>query len=66
MVDDYLDQEKVPRRSWEIRKEQSKAARKEGLAEWQANPYYCAGRVLVPALLDTLACHSFFSKVWNK
>lgn len=34
---------------------------KEGLAEWQANPYFCAGRVTVPALMDTVACQCFIN-----
>ena len=34
----------------------------EGLAEWQANPYYCAGRVTVPALINTFACQCFFNR----
>jgi hypothetical protein len=29
---------------------------------WQANPYFAAGRVTVPALLDTFACQSFFNE----
>jgi hypothetical protein len=29
----------------------------------QANPYFAAGRVTVPALLDTFACQSFFNEV---
>ncbi|CAD7696797.1 unnamed protein product [Ostreobium quekettii] len=53
---------KEPRRSWQLRHQQNVAAMEEGLAEWQANPYYCSGRVLVPALLDTFACHSFFNR----
>lgn len=28
----------------------------------QANPYFAAGRVTVPALLDTFACQSFFNQ----
>ena len=51
-----------PRKSWQMRKRQEKAAIKEGLAEWQANPYYCAGRVTVPALMDTFACQCFFNR----
>ena len=39
-----------PRKSWLMRKRQEKAAMKEGLAEWQANPYFCAGRVTVRKL----------------
>ena len=41
---------------------QERAAIKEGLAEWQANPYYCAGRVTVPAIMDTFACQCFFNR----
>eukprot|EP00884_Botryococcus_braunii_P010003 jgi/Botrbrau1/19003/Bobra.0100s0037.1 len=51
-----------PRKSWLMRKRQEMAAVREGLSEWQANPYYCAGRVTVPAVMDTFACHSFFNK----
>lgn len=51
-----------PRKSWLMRKRQEMAAVREGLSEWQANPYYCAGRVTVPALMDTFACHCFFNK----
>lgn len=50
-----------PRRSWMMRKRQERAAMKEGLAEWQANPYFCAGRVTVPALMDTVACQCFIN-----
>ena len=53
---------KRPRKSWEMRRRQERAAIKEGLAEWQANPYYCAGRVTVPALMDTFACQCFFNQ----
>jgi hypothetical protein len=34
----------------------------EGLTEWQANPYYCSGRVTVPALLDIFSCQAFFKQ----
>ena len=54
-----------PRKSWQMRKRQERAAIKEGLAEWQANPYYCAGRVTVPALMDTFACQCFFNRYSN-
>ena len=50
-----------PRKSWLMRRRQERAAIAEGLAEWQANPYYCAGRVTVPALMDTFACHCFLN-----
>ncbi|EIE18822.1 hypothetical protein COCSUDRAFT_59753 [Coccomyxa subellipsoidea C-169] len=53
--------QKEPRKSWQMRKRQERAALKEGLAEWQANPYYCAGRVTVPAIIDTLSA-SFFNR----
>lgn len=65
VIDDYIDVVKSPRKSWEFRKEQFEAGKEEGLAEWQCNPYYCAGRVLVPALLDAIACHSFLGKVYK-
>ena len=51
-----------PRKSWLMRKQQERAALREGLAEWQANPYFCAGRVTVPALMDTFACQCFFNR----
>ena len=51
-----------PRKSWLMRKRRERAALRSGLAEWQANPYYCAGRVTVPAILDTFACQCFFNK----
>jgi hypothetical protein len=51
-----------PRKSWINRKQQLRAAVAEGLAEWQANPYYCAGRVTVPALINTFACQCFFNR----
>lgn len=50
----------APRRSWLARKRQEKAAAAEGLAAWQANPYYAAGRVTVPAGMDAFACAGFF------
>ncbi|GMH45490.1 hypothetical protein BSKO_13447 [Bryopsis sp. KO-2023] len=62
VVDDVPGTQQSPSKSWQVRRKHMKAARDEGLTEWQTNPYYSAGRVLVPALLDTLACHSFFSK----
>lgn len=34
-----------------------------GLMEWAANVYYCAGRVVVPALLDTFVCQAFNKRV---
>jgi hypothetical protein len=51
-----------PRKSWLMRTWQSREAVAEGLAEWQANPYYVAGRVTVPALADTFACQCFFNR----
>lgn len=52
----------MPRKSWTMRAWQQREAVAEGLAEWQANPYYAAGRVTVPALMDTFATQCFFSK----
>ena len=54
--------EAEPRKSWQMRKRRETAALRAGLAEWQANPYYCAGRVTVPAILDTFACQCFFNR----
>ena len=45
-----------PREEWYVRMEYEEAAARQGLAGWQVNPYYCAGRVVVPALLDSLIC----------
>ena len=62
LTDEYGPKNKnEPRRSWMMRKRQERAAMKEGLAEWQANPYFCAGRVTVPALMDTVACQCFIN-----
>lgn len=52
----------APRKSWTMRAWQQDEAVNEGLAEWQANPYYAAGRVTVPALMDTFACQCFFNQ----
>ena len=52
----------VPRKSWSMRAWQQQAAVAEGLAEWQANSYYAAGRVTVPALMDTFATQCFFNR----
>jgi voltage-gated potassium channel Kch len=51
-----------PRKSWSMRALQQKEAVSEGLAEWQANPYYAAGRCTVPALMDTFATQGFFTR----
>ena len=52
----------LPRKSWTMRAWQQREAVAEGLAEWQANAFYAAGRVTVPALMDTFATQCFFSK----
>lgn len=52
----------TPRKSWAMRAWQQAEAVAEGLAEWQANPYYVAGRVTVPALMDTFTCQCFFNR----
>lgn len=51
-----------PRKSWSMRAQQQREAVAEGLAEWQANPYYAAGRCTVPALMDTFATQGFFTR----
>jgi voltage-gated potassium channel Kch len=52
----------APRKSFTMRAWQQREAVAEGLAEWQANAFYAAGRVTVPALMDTFATQCFFSK----
>ena len=32
------------------------AARKSGLAGWQVNSFYCAGKVFPPAVTDAITC----------
>ena len=32
-----------------------------GLADWQSNSFFAAGRVLLPSIMDTLASLCFFS-----
>lgn len=32
----------------------------------QTNVYYCAGRILVPALMDTFICQAFHKRVRRK
>jgi voltage-gated potassium channel Kch len=51
-----------PRKSWSMRSLQQREAVAEGLAEWQANPYFAAGRCTVPALMDTFGVQGFFTK----
>lgn len=41
--------------SWKKREIRATIAREAGLAEWQANTFYSAGRVLLPSIMDTLA-----------
>lgn len=52
-----------PRSSWQSRRRAEEAAGQLGLVAWQVNSYYCAGRVVVPALMDTFTCQAFFSRV---
>jgi hypothetical protein len=52
----------APRKSWAMRAWQQREAVAEGLAEWVANPYYAAGRVTVPALMDAFATQCFFNR----
>jgi voltage-gated potassium channel Kch len=62
LYDDSSTPVGAPRKSWTMRAWQQDEAVNEGLAEWQANPYYAAGRVTVPALMDTFACQCFFNQ----
>lgn len=55
--------QQTPRKSWLRRREQEAEALKQGLIEWQVNSYYCAGRVTVPAVMDTFTCQAFFKRV---
>ncbi|GIM15032.1 hypothetical protein Vretimale_17907, partial [Volvox reticuliferus] len=49
----------APRRSWRQRREAELAAAHQGLVQWQTNIYYGAGRVVVPALVDTFTIQAF-------
>ncbi|GLI58482.1 hypothetical protein VaNZ11_000187 [Volvox africanus] len=49
----------TPRRSWRQRREAELAAAHQGLVQWQTNIYYGAGRVVVPALVDTFTIQAF-------
>ncbi|GAB4817363.1 hypothetical protein N2152v2_004409 [Parachlorella kessleri] len=62
LYDESAPRSGQPRKSWLMRSWQQREAVAEGLAEWQANPYYVAGRVTVPALNDTFACQTFFNR----
>ena len=62
MYDESNVRKGQPRKSWSMRALQQKEAVAEGLAEWQANPYYAAGRCTVPALMDTFATQGFFTR----
>lgn len=57
------EKRKKPRSSWLLRQGQFRALREEGLTEWQANSFYAAGKVVVPALMNTFSSHSFLNKV---
>ncbi len=52
-----------PRRSWRQRREAEEAAAQQGLVQWQTNIYYGAGRVVVPALVDTFTIQAFAKRV---
>jgi hypothetical protein len=52
----------APRKSWTQRELAEEAAAAEGLAQWQTNIYYAAGRVMVPAHMDTWICQAFHKK----
>ena len=52
-----------PRRSWRQRREAEEAAAANGLVQWQTNIYYGAGRVVVPALVDTFTIQAFAKRV---
>lgn len=62
MYDESTVRKGEPRKSWSMRSLQQREAVAEGLAEWQANPYYAAGRCTVPALMDSFGVSTFFSR----
>ena len=62
MYDESSVRKGEPRKSWSMRALQQREAVAEGLAEWQANPYYAAGRCTVPALMDSFGVSTFFSR----
>ncbi len=62
MYDESTVRKGEPRKSWSMRAMQQREAVAEGLAEWQANPYYAAGRCTVPALMDSFGVSTFFSR----
>ena len=62
MYDESTVRKGEPRKSWSMRALQQREAVAEGLAEWQANPYYAAGRCTVPALMDSFGVSTFFSR----
>lgn len=62
MYDESTVRKGEPRKSWSMRSLQQREAVAEGLAEWQANPYYAAGRCTVPALMDSFGVSTFFTR----
>lgn len=56
----------APRRSWRQRQEAEEVAGRQGLVQWQTNVYYCAGRVVVPALMDTFTIQAFAKRVGGR
>ena len=62
MYGDEANERFVPRKAWRARAQQQQEAVAEGLAEWQCNPYYAAGRATVPALMDAFATQAFFTR----
>lgn len=62
MIDHLHLRRRRPRQSWLLRRNQILALREEGLTEWQANAFFAAGRILVPALMSTFASHGFLNK----
>ena len=55
-----------PRLSFASLKSREQAAREKGVAEWQCNPFYANGMVLLPAVLDNVVCQCLYSDVFAR
>jgi len=55
-----------PRFSFASLKSREQSAREIGAAEWQCNPFYANGMVLLPAVLDNVVCQCLYSDVFAR
>jgi len=55
-----------PRLSFASLKSREQSAREIGVAEWQCNPFYANGMVLLPAVLDNVVCQCLYSDVFAR